>query len=80
MMVNYADFFKDLGYTKEYYNLEKKEYNDAVIIEKIKEIEERWKEKYPNMNFKTDKLKFDSPVAFNQSYTTEVEYLNLDTK
>jgi hypothetical protein len=25
-------------------------------------------------------LKFDNEVAFNQSFTTEIEYLNLETK
>jgi len=32
------------------------------------------------LNVKTDKLKFDDLVSFNQSFTTEIEYLNLDTK
>jgi len=36
--------------------------------------------KYPNLNVKADKIKFDDFVSFNQSFTTEVEYLNLDTK
>src|SRR5688572_2015062 len=39
MMVNYPDFFAELGYTREYYSLEKKEFNQSAIIEKIKSIE-----------------------------------------
>src|SRR5215203_7135852 len=78
MMVNYPDFFTELGYSIEFYSLEKKEFNQSAIIEKIKNIENGWKEKYPNMNVKTDKLKFDDIVSFNQSFTTEVEYLNLE--
>lgn len=80
MMVNYADYFKELGFTKEYYNKEKKEFNQPAIIEKIQSIEKTWKEKYTNLAFKTEKLKFDDMGAFNQSFTSEVEYLNLDTK
>ena len=41
---------------------------------------EKWKEKYPEMKFNTEKLKFDNHVAFNQSFTNEVEYLNLESK
>ena len=80
MMVNYPDFFTELGYTREFYSLERKEFNQSAIIEKIKSIENSWKEKYPNMNVKTDKLKFDDIVSFNQSFTTEIEYLNLEVK
>lgn len=80
MMVNYPDFFRDLGFTMEFYSLEKNEFNQAAIIEKIKTIENQWKEKYPNMNVKTDKITFTDIVSFNQSFTTEVEYLNLEVK
>jgi hypothetical protein len=79
-MVNYPDFFSELGYSREYYSLEKKEFNQSAIIVKIQSIEAEWKEKYPTINFKTDKLKFDDIVSFNQSFTTEVEYLNLEAK
>jgi len=80
MMISYPDFFKELGFSKEYYNAETKEYNPPEIIEKIKKIEEAWKEKYPALSFKTEKLRFDNRVSFNQSFATEIEYLNLDTK
>jgi hypothetical protein len=80
MVVNCPDFFSELGYSKEYYSQEKKEFNQPAIIERIKNIEAEWKEKYANINFKTDKLKFDDIVSFNQSFTTEIEYLNLETK
>lgn len=80
MMVNYPDYFKELGFNKEYYNSEKNEFNQAAITEKIKNIEAAWKEKYPGLNFKIEKLKFENIVSFNQSFTTEIEYLNLETK
>ncbi|HEX2608371.1 MAG TPA: hypothetical protein VHK91_13370, partial [Flavisolibacter sp.] len=80
MMVNYADYFAELGFTENYYRKETNEYNREAIIQKVEEIESRWKEKYPELKLKTDKLKFDSAVSFNQSFTTEIEYLNLETK
>jgi hypothetical protein len=76
MQVNYPSFFSELGFT-ELYNKENNQFNADVISAKIKSIEKTWKGKYPDLNFKTDKLKFDNLVAFNQSFTTEVELLNL---
>ena len=32
------------------------------------------------MKMKTEKLKFDDTVSFNHSFTTEIEYLNLETR
>lgn len=80
MLVNYGDYFKELGFKDQLYNPVTKEYDKESIIQKIKSIEERWKVKYPELEFKTDKLKFENKVSFNQSYTTEIEYLNLETK
>lgn len=79
MMVNYPEYFRELGFREDYVSSEN-EYNKEKINAKIKEIEGRWKEKYPELEFKTDKLKFDNKVSFNQTFTTEVEYLNLETK
>ncbi len=80
MMVNYPDFFTDLGYSTKYFSLEKAEFNKQEIVDKIKNIETRWKVKYPKINVKTEKLKFDDMVSFNQSFTTEIEFLNLESK
>lgn len=80
MRVNYADYFKALGIKDDYYDEEKGSYNVEKITAAIHAIVERWKEKYAELKFDTSKLKYDNPVAFNQTFTTEVEYLNLETK
>ena len=80
MMVNYGDYFSELGFREDFYNRETKTYSSENIIAAIRSIEEKWKVKYPELDFKTDKLKFDSNVSFNQSFTTEIEYLNLESK
>lgn len=80
MMINYADYFKALGIRNEYYNEEKGEYDQEKIAAAINAIVERWKEKYPELKFDTTKLKYENEVAFNQTFTTEVEYLNLETR
>ena len=80
MQINYTSYFKELGFKSDYYNEETKQYDQENIIARIKAIEQKWKSKYPEFDFKTDKLKFDNKVSFNQSFTTEIEYLNLETK
>ncbi|HEY0356348.1 MAG TPA: hypothetical protein VGC29_09100, partial [Flavisolibacter sp.] len=80
MRINYGEYFKELGFRDDYYQPETNEYDKEGIINAIKKIEEEWKEKYPQFNFKTEKLKFDSQVAFNQSYTAEIESLNMETR
>ena len=80
MMINYHDYFKELGIKNEYYDEAKAEYNMEKIATSINAIVDKWKEKYPELKFDTSKLRFDNPVAFNQTFTTEVEYLNLETK
>lgn len=80
MMANYEEYFKELGFKYSYYNNETDTYNKEAIIPKIEEIEAVWKEKYPELKMKTDKLNFDNRAAFNQSFTTEIEYLNLETR
>ena len=80
MKVNHADYFTALGYKKIYYDAGTNQFASEDIIEKIKEIQVRWKEKYPLLDFKTQNLKFDNLVNFNHSFTVEMENLNTDSK
>ena len=67
-------------FKNDFLHSETNEYDKEAIISRIKSIDQKWKSKYPEIDFKTDKLKFDNKVAFNQSFTTEIEYLNLETR
>jgi len=80
MMVNYPDFFKELGFKTSYYNSDTKEFNKEAITQSIESIQEHWKPKYPDFKFPVDKLKFDDMVSFNQTFTSEIEFLNLESK
>ncbi|MDP9230308.1 MAG: hypothetical protein M3O67_06525, partial [Bacteroidota bacterium] len=80
MMVNYGDYFSALGFKKQYYDAVDKKFDDDAIIDHIKEIQEKWKIKYPSLNFKTENLKFTNMVSFNYSFTTEMESLNFESK
>jgi len=77
MMVNYPNYFEELGFKNDYINKENKSLNREAIIAKIESIEAKWQDKYPNLKMKTDKVKFEDLVSFNQSFTTEIEFLEL---
>jgi hypothetical protein len=78
MMVNYPDFFKSLGFNEVYVDTARSTINQEAITSKIKEIQEKWKGKYPNADFKTQNLRFDNLVNFSQTFTTELEFLNME--
>jgi hypothetical protein len=80
MMVNYPDYFTELGFKYVYYKRETNEFNKEQIMTTIHEIEDTWRSKYPEMKIREDKLKFDDLTSFNQTFTGEIEFLNLDTK
>ena len=79
MRVNYSDYFEALGFKERLFS-PPDEFEKDTIIEKIRKIEEKWKSKYPQFEFKTDKLKFENMASFNYSFTTEIEFLNLESK
>ena len=80
MKVNYADYFTSLGFTDALYAEEKNKFDDAAIIEKINQVTQEWKAKYPLLVFRTQNLRFDSLLNFNHSFTSELEQLNFDPK
>lgn len=80
MMVNYPDYFTALGYSTIYYDAGKNRFDEDAIIRMIKAIQDKWKDKYLLMDFKTNNLRFDSLVNFNYSFTNEMEFLNMEPK
>ena len=79
MMVNYGEYFRALGFTADYYNEQTKQFNADDVTDRIKDIINTWKPKYPNLKMKLENIKYDSVVSFNVSFTTEIEFLNFDT-
>ena len=80
MMVCHPDFFEAMGYQKSFYNKTDMEFDTEAIIDEIREIENNWKGKYPSLNFRTENLRFDSLPNFCYTYTTEIQYLNMEGK
>jgi hypothetical protein len=78
MRVNYGDYFRALGFHVQYYDPVKATFNSEKIIDQVKAIQAKWKSKYPNADFKVQNLRFDNLVNFDQSFTAEIEYLNME--
>ncbi|MBK6937382.1 MAG: hypothetical protein IPH18_11265 [Chitinophagaceae bacterium] len=78
MIINHQDYFTALGFSTRYFDAGKNQFEDEVIVERIKTIQNSWKEKYPLMDFKTQNLRFDNLVNFNHTFTNELEFLNLE--
>lgn len=80
MMVNYGDYFEALGFKGKLYDPVTNRFDQKAIIERIERLQEKWKEKYPDMNFRTENLSFTDRIGFNLSFTNEVEFLNMERK
>ncbi len=79
MMINYSEYFTALGYTNIPYDAARNKFDTEEINDRIKAIQSKWKDKYPNMDFKTPNLRYDSLVNFDLTFTNEVEFLNMDS-
>jgi hypothetical protein len=80
MMINYGDYFEALGFKDRLYDPIGQRFAQGMIIERIKQVQEKWKVKFPYMNFRTESLNFANLVNFNLSFTNELELLNMEGK
>jgi hypothetical protein len=80
MLINYAEFFSALGFPPRFYDPSKNKFEPTAISAEIARIQDRWREKYPRMDFKVQNLKYDSLVNFDLSFTNELEFLNMEGK
>jgi hypothetical protein len=78
MQVNYREYFEKLGFAVPYYDAAANKFDTDAIRERIEEIVEEWKPKYPKLQFKIETLKFTNLVTFNSSFSTEISVLNFD--
>lgn len=79
MQINYREYFETLGFTVPYYEAAANRFDPETIRQRIEEIIEAWKPKYPKLHFRIDTLKFNDLVTFNSSFSTEITFLNFDT-
>ena len=78
MRINYPDYFNALGLKDGFYNAENKTFNQAAINNHINKILEAWKEKYPKMVFNTANLSYLNLLSFNETFTQQIQNLNLE--
>lgn len=78
MRVNNPDYFKELGFVKEFTDANGLPVA-AEVSTALRAICAAWKEKYPKLEFNTEKVKYDSLVNFNFSFTEEVALLNFES-
>jgi hypothetical protein len=79
MQVNYREYFEALGFSVPYYEFLANQFNPEAIRQRIDEIVSAWQSKYPKLQFRMDTLKFNSLVAFNSTFSTELTALNFDS-
>lgn len=78
MYINYNDYFEALGFKERLYDSQNNSFAKEVIIDRIHQLQAKWKDKYPNMNFRTELLSFTDLANFNLSFTNEIEFLNME--
>lgn len=77
--INYREYFESLNFTVPYYEVLNGQFNPEAIRLRIEEIVTAWQPKYPKLQFRMETLKFNSLVAFNGSFSTEITALNFDS-
>ncbi len=79
MKANYPEYFRELGFEQMLYNEKTNRFQEKMIIAEIREIQERWNKKYPRLNFDTQAVRFTNLIDFNDSFTAQLEILNMET-
>lgn len=80
MAIMHADFFRDLGMSPLFYNPETKTLDKPLITRAIDTAIARWPDKYVNLKWPHDKIKYDSLWDFGYSFSEQVVNLNLEVK
>jgi hypothetical protein len=79
MMINHGEYFRELGFSNNYYNPNTRQFDVDGITDRIRLIIEKWKAKYPDLRIKNENIRYDSLTSFNLSFTAEIGNLNLES-
>jgi hypothetical protein len=80
MQVNHNDYYQAMGHTEQLYNRKSKTFNDDEIRDKIEEIVDVNKSRYPHLKIDAKAISFESLQVFNQSILSELVKLDLRRK
>ncbi len=75
-----SKYFRDLGFTLNYYDEVKETFDKRAIIKSIKYIVSENDNRFPKLNPNTSRLNFDNLVLFAKSYILMVRNLNMMRK
>jgi hypothetical protein len=78
MEVNYPGYFLALGFRGQLFDPASNQFEKEEIEEKIDKIISEWKEKYPNLEWKPQAIRYDHILSFNQSFLNEIQALNFE--
>jgi hypothetical protein len=79
MHINYSDYFTALGFSETLYDPSLNRFEEESIGDQVEEIIMTWQQKYPRLQFKVKNLRYSNLVAFNDSFTAEIEKMNFDS-
>jgi hypothetical protein len=79
MRVRYSDFFDALGYRDQLYQTEAQQFNQPFIELAINSVIQKWKNKYPQLAFPVEQLRYENLMLFTHSFTAAVESLNTES-
>jgi hypothetical protein len=80
MATVHADFFKDLGLTQPFYDLDNSTLYKDRITAAIDAVIGRWTEKYASMKWDHSKVSYKSLWDFADTFTEQMVSLNLEVK
>lgn len=78
MEINYPGFFNAIGFRDRLYDPASGQFENSEIEEGIDKIIQEWREKYPNLVWRSSNMRYDNIISFNQSFLSEIQQLNFD--
>jgi hypothetical protein len=80
MAVLYPGYFSDLGMKGKLYDPAKQQFNKSAIEKAVDEALKKYKDKYQDMRWDYNRIKYDSLYDFGISFSEQMANLNMDTR
>jgi hypothetical protein len=78
MQVNYPAYFQAVGFKDQLFDAAANQFERNEIEEEIQQIISTWQEKYPNLWWRDQNIRYDNILSFNHSFLNEVQALNFE--
>jgi hypothetical protein len=80
MAVLYPDYFSGLGMSKSLYDRQRQQFNQGAIEKAVREAIGYYKDKYKDMSWDPNRVKYSSLYDFAVSFSEQMANLNMETK